>query len=394
MKKIKEVIRDGLPETNSSSSHSVVISKLVKSDIDKERLLSFLPNENSIINIPKEIGVYFGNRGFAASNDSLVKLQLVISLLTKKTDSIQEFGKRLFWLKRILCNFTGATDVIFEGLVTLNDVYKTYYKRNEVVSADDHDYIIYEALEYAFGNVDHQSYQTLCRDILEDKDTVLDFIFNPDSWMFLGSDSIDMDKRIEDTLRNYKQKTSSNITTYDGIVSIFFGYNLGRVDFPFYSTSNKNSKIMDIISGREGFLYALSFNPNLGIFEGITSDYSFNTKGDCEEYDTLLSFYSNNPYSIESSYISEEGFNLIILDGNYYVVFFNTKVRKLISSYFDNVSIDSWIGWGNQTYKELGMLFKKHILEPNPDLVEGIDWKLFNLKITINKYHESQIDLC
>ena len=203
MKKLKEVIRYGLPETNSSSSHSVVISRLDKSNIDKEKYLSFLPNEDGVINIPKS-DIDFGDRGFAASNDSMIKLQLVISLLAQKSDTIQEFGKRLFWLKRILCNFTGASDVIFDGLTEFNDIYKSYFNLEGGAESQGYTYIIKDSLSNAFNEVDHQSYYSLFREILDNKDCMLDFIFNTDSWLFLGNDSLDMNERIEKTLREYR----------------------------------------------------------------------------------------------------------------------------------------------------------------------------------------------
>ena len=79
MNKLKVVYREGLPETNSSSSHSVVITRSESKDIDK----NYIPiREDGTIVIPKYDGEIFdfGRSGFEAHNDFITKAVFVISL--------------------------------------------------------------------------------------------------------------------------------------------------------------------------------------------------------------------------------------------------------------------------------------------------------------------------
>lgn len=135
---MKKLIRKGVFETNSSSSHSIALATE-----DKEFVLDTIyPNQDGIITIN---GDEYGWDWFK-HNDSI----------TKASYAAQQFMNNdhmLDVLKEVIMEQTGATDVVFEGLDS--------------------------------GYVDHDSYGI----VSENKDELRNFIFNKNSWLFGGNDN-------------------------------------------------------------------------------------------------------------------------------------------------------------------------------------------------------------
>ena len=386
MIKLREVVRYGLPETNSSSSHSVVISKLENNKINCTALL---PDKDGVIHIPP-CDVYFGNCNFKSSNDSLIKLQLVISLLSNMSDSISSFGKKLSWIKEILCNFTGARDVVFEGISRFNEIYKNSIIEDKIdQDFRRYDYIIYESLGSAFGDVDHQSVDYLIDNIFENKHTILDFIFNPDSWLFLSSDCCDSAGLIEKVLSDYKGSTR-----LDCYISIDFGYNLGRVDFPIRCSYDDTTFDIsrELMYSRDNFIQSLvSFNVDLDKFEGIDSNYS----------EDLISHLRGLSFSIPDNILSVGGdlfhnthrkcsLTVLLIDNTYYLVLTNKKTYNRIEEFIQSnlMNLSSFYTPGEKNSGD-GEVFKQFISN-NPDLIENKDWKLFKMDIMIENFDNSQ----
>lgn len=343
MKSLKKVIRDGLPETNSSSSHSVIISKMAKTnEID----FSLLPNDEGIIEIPKP-AEEFGNTGFTSYNSPLVKLQIVLSLIATKAENAIHLSKLLGWLKVLLCNFTGAKDVKFLGLEELN--YNYLY---------DHDYF-WEILDSCFGSVDHQSRESLCECIFDKNQVILDFIFNPDSWLFLGSDCYDTDFLIN-------KKISEYYKLVEAYASIDFGYNLGRVDFPLYNYPDFECLLNNVMHGRDNFILNIAFDPDSKKFFFINGD---NGKLDNKK---ILSI------SDSSSFFGE---NPITNTGNGYCIIFKSgflmeKRKKEFKSSDTTLSLDFFEDVNTWSY----------INDNKAGLIEGVDYMIFNIKINIDSY--------
>ena len=345
MKRLKKVIRSGLPETNSSSSHSVIISKMAKTDeID---FLSLLPNEDGIIEIPKPV-VDFGNTGFSSYNSPLVKLQLVLSLVATNAEDAVQLSKLLGWLKVLLCNFTGAKEVKFLGLKEFDCEYGFY---------EEYSYF-WETAGSCFGSVDHQSRESLCNCIFEKNQVILDFIFNPDSWLFLGSDCYDTEALI-----------NSEIGEYYGLVeayaSIDFGYNLGRVDFPLYNYPKFEFLSDDVIHGRNNFILGVVFDPDSKKFFFMNGDKPDNKK--------LLSLgssggffgYSNN----DSIANTGDGYYLIFRSGFLMEKMEPQPTDMLSLSAFEDVTLWSYINANKD------------------NLVEGVDYMIFKIDINIDDYN-------
>ena len=135
---MKQLIRKGVFETNSSSSHSIAIATE-----DKEFVLDTIyPNQNGIITVH---GDEYGWEWFK-HNDSQ----------TKASYAAQGFANddsQLDTLKEVIMEQTGATDVVFEGLRD--------------------------------GYIDHDSYGI----VPTSKEELRNFIFNKNSWLFGGNDN-------------------------------------------------------------------------------------------------------------------------------------------------------------------------------------------------------------
>ncbi len=137
-KHMKKLIRNSVFETNSSSSHSVSVA-----DDTKEFVLDALyPDQDGIIEIE---GGEFGWEWFK-HNDAQTKASYI-------AQQFQYDENKLDTIREVIMEQTGAEDVRFVGL-------------------DD-------------GYIDHDSVGILD----SDKETIRQFIFNKNSWLFGGNDN-------------------------------------------------------------------------------------------------------------------------------------------------------------------------------------------------------------
>jgi hypothetical protein len=135
---MKKLIRKGVFETNSSSSHSIALATE-----DKEFVLDTIyPNQDGIIIIN---GDEYGWEWFK-HNDSETKASYAAQSFANDSNQLDE-------LREVIMEQTGATEVIFNGL---ND-----------------------------GYIDHESYGI----VPTGKSELRNFIFNKNSWLFGGNDN-------------------------------------------------------------------------------------------------------------------------------------------------------------------------------------------------------------
>lgn len=151
MKKIKIITRNGMPETNSSSSHSVTISG--KQNNSNPKLCNLKVDPDNILRITNIIGGFGWD--WSKYNDSYSKALYVAGLC-------ESDGESKGLLVEVLREVTGAKKVIFTW--------------------ENHSH------EEA-PNIDHQSLHEMYSLICENKETIKDFIFNQDSWLFTGNDN-------------------------------------------------------------------------------------------------------------------------------------------------------------------------------------------------------------
>ena len=138
-------IREDMPETNSSSSHAVIIGRgnLVKDSLKID--------DDGIIRIPGNVSFGWELEIF---KDPLSKIQYAAGLVGRNS------SKRLNLLKSVIKNYTGAKDVEFCWGSNSED----------------------------FPSVDHQS-SDLFYEVWESPATLKDFIFSEDSMIITGNDN-------------------------------------------------------------------------------------------------------------------------------------------------------------------------------------------------------------
>ena len=251
MAKLKTVIRAGLPETNSSSSHSVIISEL-KGGIDLSKYM-----DGDTLVIP---GYYSGRYDFGVTsnrgtNNFITKIVFVISLFSGTCNNPIECIRFLDFLRSIIRSYTGIKKIEFGCIDDMNSTLSLM----DVSDYDDKECYNIEFIECTFGSVDHNCISDLRADLFSNREWLKNFLFNPDSWLFLGNES--SDNFVSDILRdNYSSSDSNEI-----LASIDFGYNLGRVDFPiggFYY----NNLFKSLCASRDNFLSHIKFDKTKNCF--------------------------------------------------------------------------------------------------------------------------------
>lgn len=206
MGKIKKVERFNLPETNSSSSHSVVINRAsieYSSDIE-------LDEDGDIV---LESGRGFGWE-WKAMNSIKDKLLYVCGIYYytnskwgEKSYALKyiDVHKKLSALSRLVCKFTGANGIKFTWV-------------NSKTDDDGHPEIDHES-SYIFDS------------IIESKDSLKNFLFNKKSWLFTGNDNSDEKEDFYDPAFDNSNRVSAEVT-------LDYGGTIGSVQFniPEYPT--------------------------------------------------------------------------------------------------------------------------------------------------------------
>ena len=141
LREMKQIVRTGVFETNSSSSHSLSVARG-----DQEFVYDTIyPDQNGVIEV---LGQEFG-WGWSKHNDSMTKLAYAFQDSYGHEDLIKE----------VVMEQTGATEVIFDE---------------------------------NGGYIDHDGVGTTS-DLRSNKKDLRNFIFNKNSWLFIGNDNTEPD---------------------------------------------------------------------------------------------------------------------------------------------------------------------------------------------------------
>ena len=203
MKKLKVVVRQDMPETNSSSSHSVVINTKSFLPVKPGDEYWNLAIDNSgYIHVPGNVN--FGWE-WEKYNDVLSKLQYVAGIFSRGENP----QKRLARLSSIVKGFTGAKGVIYDWV----NIYNT--------TKD------YDSYDCGAPEKDHNS-SDIFPEITESDETIKNFIFNRKSWLFLGNDNSDEGASFYDVEEGLEKQ-------YKALLKIDFGGDIGEVEFPMES---------------------------------------------------------------------------------------------------------------------------------------------------------------
>ena len=353
---IKKVIRFELPETNSSSSHSVIISELKNGNNNLEII-------DGVVYIPNPDDFEFSRTNFQAYNDTITKIVFTIAIYNS-THELGELMKFLNNLRYIICSYTGASNVVFKAIDKFNSVSKRY-KNEDDDFFEDLDDMLWEICDVAFGSVDHES-TDLVYEILDNKDSLKNFIFSEDSWLFLGSDGVDMEENILKTLKKHYKlvQEDDNYATLD-----FTRYGIGTVDIELPSLIINGNFTGDLFYKKDGFLTSIYFDNTDKIFK-INNSYGHG--------------YGHSGYPTENSLVAYSvpigdkrklrNVNTIVShNGDLYLYFINECFYRNASGYF--MSFGDYIN-----YEDLGNHFLKIIKDYN--LKEEQDW--VRIKIEIN----------
>lgn len=240
MKDIKITVRENLPETNSSSSHSVAIR--MDNQVWCKDPLPVAPDGYLYVK-----GEDFG-REWDEFHGPLPKIQYAAALVAGSFEDLSR-------LEKVICSFTGIKGVIWTWIPEWYESLIKYSSNPEELRwrlADD---------ERGFPEVDHES-RDLYLDIFESDETLKTFIFDLGTTLYLGADGEEDDsKRF-----NYFAK---NITEPIGCFRVNLPAPIGRVDIPIRSES---FNIQD--SFRQHFWGELSI-----MDDNILPNISFSTNG-------------------------------------------------------------------------------------------------------------------
>jgi hypothetical protein len=212
--KIKRVYRYNLPETNSSSSHSIVIdtdeTSLLKTDSPYWDLDE---DEKGYIHIPG--GMDFGQDS-RVYNSVLRKIQYACGLLHGYGDSsglVCAGWESLKELQEVIVEFTGCKGVIFDWVKEYVDNRILQGKTND--SYDD--YPNYPSVP----SVDHQSMDN-DELVWESKESLKNFIFNERSLLFIDSDGRVLTQEKYDFFNESEPEFTASIDLGDPIGKIEF----------------------------------------------------------------------------------------------------------------------------------------------------------------------------
>lgn len=285
MKKVRIIKRDGLPETNSSSSHSVVID--MSNYFPDSEVISLPMDENNNIHIPGNVN--FGWE-WEKYNDALTKIQYVCGIICDRN------SKKVKQLKEIVKSFTGANDVIF-------DWEADYKKRIEAGEKPDD---IWKAVP----EIDHNSSDIFC-EIIENKDTLKNFIFNPNSWLFLGNDNGG------DSEQFFKIANRDTGNDLPAVVQVYLPEPIGRFDITLENFPEDNVA--------SELFYHSYFEEN---DEQYLRHFRINkTTGKCTlKHDMLDLTKTLDPYEPDESLILFPGFLDTVTGEDYYVYFISKEI--------------------------------------------------------------------
>lgn len=212
--KIKRVYRYNLPETNSSSSHSIVINtdetSLLRTDSPYWDLEE---DDKGYIHIPG--GMDFGQDS-RVYNSVLRKIQYACGLLHEYGNSsgLACAGwESLKELQEVIVGFTGCKGVIFDWVKD--------YVNNRILQGKTNDsyddYPDYPSVP----NVDHQSMDN-DELVWESKDSLKNFIFNERSLLFIDSDGRVLTQKKYDFFNESEPEFTASIDLGDPIGKIEF----------------------------------------------------------------------------------------------------------------------------------------------------------------------------
>jgi len=161
---IMEKVRKSTFETNSSSSHSIVVKDL--SPGDYLEIGGLIPNDEGVVVLETD------DYGWQVERIRSSYIKACYLATYCKLSDMELFDR----LEEVIKDVTGAKEVIIQNLEELEE-----YKVDEEVFS----------YHYSCCSIDHQSYNVPYNLLIQGYDAIKNFIFNPESILYLGNDNDD-----------------------------------------------------------------------------------------------------------------------------------------------------------------------------------------------------------
>jgi hypothetical protein len=330
-KRLKIVRRGGgLIETNSSSSHAVSICMDAKTNLKPGDPDFDLDIKDGVLFIPKREEGEFGWQ-WEKSNSCLTKLQYVCGFFFNQYQKpeVQKSQKKL---EKILKKIFGVNKVVFEWV-------EEYVKNPK-------------AEYFNCPDINHNSYSEMKIEILENEDTIRNFILNPKSWWYGGNDNSDAPSGFYSETKITED--TKVIVDPETILTVDFGEELGKIDFPLVYPSEEG--LLESVKFTEGneFIDNISWSTIKGKFvlnntEQISASNRLNLYEDIIIDNKLyLAFYGD---SVINTFLKEQKINPFMSDAE--------RIKNIISTASDKVveGKDYVFAPARLWTKEFGVLF-------------------------------------
>jgi hypothetical protein len=281
-KELKIVRRGGgLIETNSSSSHAVSICMDAKTNLKPGDPDFDLDIRDGVLYIPNRFQEFGWE--WVKSNSCLTKLQYLCGFYF---NSYQKLGvqKSQKKLEKILKKILGVKRVEFEWV---EDYVEEYKAGGEP--------------ELRCPEINHNSYAEMRAEILENEDTIRNFLLNPNSWWYGGNDNSDPPAGFYN-----ETKIESREDDPDAIISVDFGGTLGIIDF-----------VLDTFPSEDDILYSVQKDERNCFLNNIS--WSVSKK--------RFDFEEPGVYSSDGFLRPNES---IVLDNKLYIIYYGAPVTTLI----------------------------------------------------------------
>ena len=284
-KKLKMVRRGGgLIETNSSSSHAVSICMDSKTNLKPGDSGFDLTINDGVLYIPSRFQEFGWE--WTKSNSCLTKLQYLCGFYFNNYQDprTQKSQKKL---EKILKKIFGVERVEFQWVEDYVRAYKAG-ENPETLSCPE---------------INHNSYSDMKEEILENEDTIRNFLLNPNSWWYGGNDNSDAPEGFYNETKIESAKDDPDL-----IASINFGNPLGIIDFIISDFRPDDYDMLYSIKNSDSnyFLNDISWSVSKKKFDFIEP-------GSFKDLDLL--------YPSES----------ILIDGKIYIAFYGNSVSSLIA---------------------------------------------------------------
>lgn len=267
--KIKQIIRRNLPETNSSSSHSLVI------DLGPERDKREGELHIQDTNFYQDPIVYSNLES---------KIEYAIGLSVYKENTIEGFiENRANPIKKLVAEECPECEVIFEFIDTL---VKCWIEGNDEYAKESP----YEFLP----DIDHQS-MDLYEEVWESEETLRQFLFNPKSKFYVDSDSYDLIDLID----------NMDLDEADLTVVYPIGGEIGNIELKSYTVDEDSQLFRVFCHEKDEILLSIVFEN--GAARSRTEGDENNP--DVFKYETNFMFGSTN---LEGKWKNQKGEEILI----------------------------------------------------------------------------------